>query len=299
VGSSHLAFGFVVKENDLHGQLDSDKLAELRGKYYIPSSMFASIKAGEAVVVNPLKGPYQETVLTPNDFGVGTLPGRKICIVNAGTDASPLAAAAKGCDMLIHPVTLVDAREAEARLRGISTARLAVNAAAHLDAQRLVITRLTFHNTDEIQEAMSWWTTRLDRVAHHLCVVNDRVVVILPPDGYSKNHIHRGMDMDFSNRTKATSSFRNVSNPIPPFAPRNNKPGRNHNSPTKAIAPEEAGSIVDDHNKPAHNHHSPTKAIAPEEAESNVDAHVSKPPHPAKKWKKSPKKTKPNVEEAK
>lgn len=95
VGSSHLAFGFVVKENDLHGQLDSDKLAELRGKYYIPSSMFASIKAGEAVVVNPLKGPYQETVLTPNDFGVGTLPGRKICIVNAGTDASPLAAAAK------------------------------------------------------------------------------------------------------------------------------------------------------------------------------------------------------------
>lgn len=95
MGSTQPTFGFVFKENNLHGNISREKLAELRNQYYLDGDTVGQIKAGGEVVVKSISKPHTETVLTPNDFGVQTVTGRKLCVVNSGTDASHLAAAAK------------------------------------------------------------------------------------------------------------------------------------------------------------------------------------------------------------
>ncbi len=155
----------------------------------------------------------EEVMLSAKDLGLKRMVGRKLCIVNSGSDASPLVAAARNCDVLVHPVSMPNQREAEARQRSMSTAQLTVTAACQvLQAKRLLLTRLSSHHSEEVDETIAAWTTRFDRVSKHIFFAKDGALLSVPTMGFNKDDITEGLEITYPVLTEAVQHGTNVFN---------------------------------------------------------------------------------------
>jgi len=123
-------FGYVILEKKRRPGMDKDKLKELG----INGPMVGSLKRGGTLYF------ADGRVITPEDTRSTTLRNpRKIVILGDTSDASGIAAAAKGADILVHEATLLTG-DSVARKRGHSTVKMAALFASKIRAKSLVLT---------------------------------------------------------------------------------------------------------------------------------------------------------------
>lgn len=95
VGSIYPTFGFIFQEPAHYGKLSSDVLQELTRNYILRMDSLSKLKAGEAITVRKVQSPDETVTLSADNLLLPKTKGRKIVVVNSGSDASTLAAAAK------------------------------------------------------------------------------------------------------------------------------------------------------------------------------------------------------------
>ncbi len=104
--------GFVIKENDIPGQLDANLL---KAKGVPPGPLYGKIKRGETITLDDGTTIEPETVLGP------TRKGRVVVILGDTSSSDSMIPFATGADVLVHETTLEDEMEELAVERGHST----------------------------------------------------------------------------------------------------------------------------------------------------------------------------------
>lgn len=128
--------GFVFQEGDLPGKLDAAKATALG---LPPGPIYQKLKAGEDV---PLE---DGSVVKAADVMAAPTKGRKLALLGDCYDpGEDMAAAAAGCDLLVHEATVeVQTDMPRALASRHSTAAMAGAFAKRIDARRLVLTHFS------------------------------------------------------------------------------------------------------------------------------------------------------------
>jgi ribonuclease Z len=132
-------FGYCLQEAPRPGRFDPAKAAALR----IPMGpLFGRLQAGEPIQLDNGIRVLPSQVCDP------ARPGRKIVLLGDTQDASGIATAAQGCDLLVREVTY-DAERADKALQwGHSTSTMTGTFAAQIGARVLIITHFSSRYTD-------------------------------------------------------------------------------------------------------------------------------------------------------
>ncbi len=132
-------FGYCLAEGPRPGRFDPAKAAALR----IPMGpLFGRLQAGESITLDDGVSVQPAQVLSP------PRPGRRVVLLGDTEDASGIAAAAHGCDVLVREVTYDAGRTDKARQWGHSTSAMTGGFAAEVGARVLIITHFSSRYTD-------------------------------------------------------------------------------------------------------------------------------------------------------
>jgi len=127
-------FGFVIKEEDMEGTIDSEKCKALG---LPPGREYAALKRGEDVTTT-------EGVIIKSSQVVGPKKkGRKVTILGDTYDASNLIELAMESDLVVHEATLDNSMEHKSRLAGHGCPRVAATFAKEAQAASLVLTHFS------------------------------------------------------------------------------------------------------------------------------------------------------------
>lgn len=198
MGAAQPVFGFVFHEHDYCDKISADMVSDLKDKYVLNVDDLQRVKTGETIEVRRRGGdPTQLESLSLETLNLHRHEGRKVVIVTAGSDATTLAGIGADCDVLVHPLSMRDDRQQDALDHSMATPTMCVQAAAAMRAHRLVPTRLSSHQSEEITDAMNLWTSKCDRVAGHLYFAKDGLLVTVPREGYHRDDLHKGLEVEF------------------------------------------------------------------------------------------------------
>ncbi len=131
-------FAFVITDAERTGSLD---VAALRARGVEPGPCCARLKAGE-----DLRLP-NGAVVHPADVLAPPTPGHRIVFSGDTDDASPVAEAAVGCDVLVHEATYLEALRCKTRTWRHSTASMAAEFAVRIAARHLILTHFSSRYT--------------------------------------------------------------------------------------------------------------------------------------------------------
>ena len=229
------SFGFIIKETDQVGSLDSNKCKSLGMKKDAShASLFKELKSGNDVVLE------DATVIKAKDVLGPAITGRKIVILGDTSDASILASAAKDCDILVHESTYANEFEEISKLRGHSTPNIAALTAIQFNAKRLILNHIgniylpNFTDTKYNDHFISNKAT--DKILHdeasktlnrpnHVIVSRDFSVAKVPTGGYKMDnedfyYVNNALAIPYQNAPKAhldylvSASLKPIINPI-------------------------------------------------------------------------------------
>lgn len=207
MGAAQPVFGFVFREHDYCDKISPELVGELKDKYVLNVGDLQRVKAGETVSVRRRGGDAtQLESVSLETLNLQRHAGRKVVIVTAGSDATTMAGIGADCDVLVHPLSMRDDRQHDALDNSMATPSMCMQAAAAMRANRLVPTRLSSHQSEEIADAMNLWTTKFDRVAGHLYFAKDGLLVNVPREGYHRDDLHKALEAEFP----LLSQFRSV-----------------------------------------------------------------------------------------
>jgi ribonuclease Z len=131
------SFGFVIKETDQVGSLDSNKCKHLGMKNDSSHGLlFKDLKSGKDIKLE------NNTIIRAKDVLGPSILGRKIVILGDTSDASVLSSAAKDCDILVHEATYSNEYEQISKLKGHSTPNMAALTALQFNAKRLILNHI-------------------------------------------------------------------------------------------------------------------------------------------------------------
>eukprot|EP00794_Sanderia_malayensis_P020256 gene20256-22240_t len=126
--------GFVIKENDLPGQLDARLL---KSSGVPPGPLYGRIKQGETILLdNGLE-------IKPEDVMGPSRKGRIIVILGDTSNSDSVLPFANGADVVLHEATYEDEMQDLAMNRGHSTAGMAGRFGNKVGAKRLVMTHFS------------------------------------------------------------------------------------------------------------------------------------------------------------
>ncbi len=132
-------FGYCLAEAPRPGRFDPAKAASLR----IPMGpLFGRLQDGHAITLDDGSRVEPAQVCSP------PRPGRRVVLLGDTEDASGIAAAARGCDVLVREVTYDASRADKARQWGHSTSAMTGSFAAEIGARELIITHFSSRYTD-------------------------------------------------------------------------------------------------------------------------------------------------------
>ena len=149
-------FGFSLVEDRRPGRFDPAKAAALR----IPMGpLFGQLQSGHAIRL------ADGTVVQPAQVCDPDRPGRQLVLLGDTQDASGIAAAAQGCDLLVREVTYDAARTDKAQQWGHSTSTMTGRFAAEVNARVLIITHFSSRYTDGAGDGGQTVATLVDETA--------------------------------------------------------------------------------------------------------------------------------------
>ena len=132
-------YGYDLREDPRPGRFDLESARALG----IPEGpLFGRLQAGEAVTL-----PDGRTI-NPGAVCAPPRPGRHVVLLGDTSDASGIAAAAHGCDLLVHETTYDGTRDEKATQWGHSTTAMTGAFAHRIAAKRLIITHFSSRYTD-------------------------------------------------------------------------------------------------------------------------------------------------------
>ena len=132
-------YGYDLREDPRPGRFDLDSARALG----IPEGpLFGRLQAGEVVTL-----PDGRTI-APSAVCAPPRPGRHVVLLGDTSDASGIAAAAHGCDLLVHETTYDGTRDEKATQWGHSTTAMTGAFAHRIAAKRLIITHFSSRYTD-------------------------------------------------------------------------------------------------------------------------------------------------------
>lgn len=128
------SFGFIIKEKDSPGKLDTVKLSKLG---ISPGPIYGKLKSGQAVTLD------SGQVLQPEDYLGPPVGGRMIAICGDTCDSSELVTVAKSLDLLVHESTMEDSLHDKCVQFGHSTPSMAADVAHMLNVQHLILSHVS------------------------------------------------------------------------------------------------------------------------------------------------------------
>jgi ribonuclease Z len=132
-------FGYCLVEAPRPGRFDPAKAAALR----IPMGpLFGRLQAGEAITLE------DGSRVEPGQVLARPRPGRRVVLLGDTEDASGIAAAAQGCDLLVREATYDASRADKALQWGHSTSAMTGGFAGAVGARVLIITHFSSRYTD-------------------------------------------------------------------------------------------------------------------------------------------------------
>jgi ribonuclease Z len=132
-------FGYVLREAPRPGRFHVERARALG----IPEGhLFGHLQAGRPVTLADGRTVQPSEVCDP------PRPGRKVVLLGDTQDASGIATAAQGCDVLVHEATYEAERTAKAEQWGHSTSAMAGVFAKRIAAKHLIITHFSSRYTD-------------------------------------------------------------------------------------------------------------------------------------------------------
>jgi ribonuclease Z len=131
-------FAYSIREPDLPGALAVDALCALG---LPPGPLYGEIQAGRDVTLPDGR------VLAAAAFRGPDRPGHHLVVVGDTSDAGNAAAAATGCDVLVHEATFMEERREKARRWQHATTAMAVAFARQVAARHLVLTHFSSRYT--------------------------------------------------------------------------------------------------------------------------------------------------------
>ncbi|KAG7173762.1 Zinc phosphodiesterase ELAC protein 1-like [Homarus americanus] len=137
-------FGYVIKEKDRPGTLDTNKLLSLGIK---PGPVYGQLKGGKSVTTENGERVTPEMVVGP------AIPGRTVVILGDTSDASPLAHLVESCDVVVHEATHDDTLKDKALEFGHSTPSQAVHFAKTISAKTLLLNHFSQRYLPTCKEA--------------------------------------------------------------------------------------------------------------------------------------------------
>lgn len=132
-------FGFDLREGPRPGRFD---LAQAQALGIPAGPLYGRLQAGETVRLADGREIRSDQVCEP------PRPGRHVVLLGDTSDASGIATAAQGCDLLVHEVTYDAARPDKARQWGHSTSAMTGSFARMIGAKQLIITHFSSRYTD-------------------------------------------------------------------------------------------------------------------------------------------------------
>lgn len=126
--------GYVVEEGGLRGQIDRERTTALG---LPPGPLYSQLKTGKSVELECGR------VITPEEVVSPPVRGRKVVILGDTCDPYSMVDAAHGADVLLHESTLANEDHCLAAKRGHSTAGMAGDFAAAVDAKLLILTHFS------------------------------------------------------------------------------------------------------------------------------------------------------------
>ncbi len=127
-------FGYVLREPPRRGRLSPEKADQLG----VPEGPLRGQLAGGSPVTLP-----SGRVVAPHEVLGPPRRGLHVVVLGDTYDASAIADAAAGCDLLVHEATFDSSLEEKAREWGHSTAQSAGRFAARIGARTLVVTHFS------------------------------------------------------------------------------------------------------------------------------------------------------------
>jgi ribonuclease Z len=132
-------YGYDLREAPRPGRFDLDKAKALG----IPAGpLYRRLQDGAAVTLEDGRTIASREVCEP------PRPGRHVVLLGDTDDAGGIAAAAQGCDLLVHETTYDRERTAKARQWGHSTTAMTGAFARRVQARNLIITHFSSRYTD-------------------------------------------------------------------------------------------------------------------------------------------------------
>jgi len=162
------SFGFIIKEKDSPGRLNTEKLSELG---ISAGPIYGKLKAGQVVTLD------SGQVLQPKDYLGAPVGGRRIAICGDTCDSNELVTAAQSLDLLVHEATMEDSLLDKCVSFGHSTPSMAADVAYKLNAQHLILSHVSPRyrpislcdesNVDDSAQML------LNEAKKHLCDIED------------------------------------------------------------------------------------------------------------------------------
>ena len=138
-------WGYVLRENDRPGKFHPERASRIG----VPEGpLYRKLQNGDGVRL------ADNRIILSSDVTDPPRPGRKLVLLGDTSDASGIAAAAHGCDLLVCEATYDGEREAKAREWGHSTTHMTGTFAKQIAAKTLIITHFSSRYT-EADAAMS------------------------------------------------------------------------------------------------------------------------------------------------
>ena len=132
-------FGYVLRESPRPGRFHPDRAAALG----IPEGpLFRQLLLNQAVTL------ADGRVIAPSEVCDPPRPGRSVVLLGDTKDASGIAEAAHGCDLLVHEATYESSYTSKAEKWGHSTSTMAGAFARRIGARHLIITHFSSRYTD-------------------------------------------------------------------------------------------------------------------------------------------------------
>jgi len=126
-------FGYVLREANYPGRFQA-KIAISLG---VPKDQLTSISKGI---------PYQfenGQTITLDDCRGSSMKGRHIVLLGDTSNSEEIAAAAEGCDVLVHEATFDETEEERALSCGHSTTKMSASFANKINAKQLILTHFS------------------------------------------------------------------------------------------------------------------------------------------------------------
>ena len=132
-------WGYVLRENDRPGKFHPERASRIG----VPEGpLFRQLQNGDGVRLSDGRIVLSSDVTDP------PRPGRKVVLLGDTSDASAIAAAAHGCDLLVCETTYDGAHETKAREWGHSTSTMTGELARKIEAKTLIITHFSSRYTE-------------------------------------------------------------------------------------------------------------------------------------------------------